>query len=157
PMPVEVGVKFRSDVAGFIDSIRFYKGAGNTGPHVGNLWSSSGTLLASATFTSESATGWQQVDFATPVAISANTTYVASYHTNTGHYAGDNNYFSSSGVDNAPLHALKDGVDGGNGVYNYGASSTFPNQTWESTNYWVDVVFSTASTVVPTVTSQTPA
>src|SRR5262249_437672 len=59
--------------------------------------------------------------------------------------------------DNAPLHALKDGVDGGNGVYNYGASSTFPNQTWESTNYWVDVVFSTASTVVPTVTSQTPA
>ena len=35
---VELGVKFRSDVAGYITGIRFYKGAGNTGTHVGHLW-----------------------------------------------------------------------------------------------------------------------
>ena len=82
---VEVGVKFTSDVAGTITGIRFYKGAGNTGTHVGNLWSSTGTLLATATFTSETASGWQQVTFATPVAITANTVYVASYHSNKGY------------------------------------------------------------------------
>ena len=36
-------------------------------------------LLATATFTSETATGWQQVTFANPVAIAADTVYVAAY------------------------------------------------------------------------------
>src|SRR6266568_5432069 len=39
---VELGVKFRSDVAGTVTGIRFYKGTGNTGTHVGNLWTSAG-------------------------------------------------------------------------------------------------------------------
>ena len=34
---VELGVKFRSDVAGAITGIRFYKATANTGTHVGNL------------------------------------------------------------------------------------------------------------------------
>jgi len=44
-------------------------------------------------------------------------------------------------VDSPPLHALANGVSGGNGVYGYGASSVFPTQTWSTANYWVDVVF----------------
>ena len=87
---VELGVKFRSDVAGFVTGVRFYKGAGNTGTHVGNLWSASGTLLATATFSGESASGWQQVSFSSPVAVTANTTYVVSYFAPNGHYAVDN-------------------------------------------------------------------
>ena len=138
---VELGVKFRSDIAGTITGIRFYKGSGNTGTHVGNLWTSTGTLLASATFTGETASGWQQVNFANPVAITANTVYVASYHTNVGHYSENQNYFATTGFDNPPLHALANGVSGGNGVYAYGSASAFPNQTWNSANYWVDVVF----------------
>ena len=101
--PVEIGVKFRSDVNGTITGIRFYKSSTNTGTHIGDLWTSTGTLLAQATFTGETASGWQQVNFATPVAIAANTTYVASYHAPNGHYAEDDNYFASSGVDTAPL------------------------------------------------------
>jgi len=75
------------------------------------------------------------------VSITANTVYVASYHANNGHYSYDNNYFSVNGVDNPPLHALANGVSGGNGVYAYGSSSIFPNQTWNACNYWVDVVW----------------
>ena len=45
---VELGVKFRSDVAGTITGIRFYKATANTGTHVGNLWTSTGMLLATA-------------------------------------------------------------------------------------------------------------
>jgi hypothetical protein len=138
---VELGVKFRSDVAGSITGIRFYKASANTGTHVGNLWSSTGTLLATATFTGETASGWQQVNFATPVSITANTVYVASYHANNGHFSFTDNYFSVNGVDNPPLHALANGVSGGNGVNAYGSTSVFPTQTWNARNYWVDMVW----------------
>jgi O-glycosyl hydrolase len=138
---VELGVKFKSDVAGRVTGIRFYKATANTGTHVGNLWSSAGTKLATATFSGETASGWQQVSFATPVAITSNTVYVASYHCTIGHYSEDDNYFASKGADNPPLHALANGVSGGNSVYAYGASSAFPNSTWNAANYWVDLVF----------------
>ena len=156
PNAVELGVKFRSDLNGFISGIRFYKGVNNTGTHVGNLWTSNGTLLATATFTNETASGWQQVDFATPVAISANTVYVASYHAPNGNYAADAPYFANAGVDNPPLHLLQDGVSGGNGVYTYGSSS-FPSSTFDSSNYWVDVVFTTDNGAPPTVVATSPA
>jgi hypothetical protein len=148
---VELGIKFRSDINGFITGIRYYKSSTNSGTHVGSLWSSTGTLLARATFSGETAAGWQQVSFASPVAVTANTTYVASYHANSGHYAGDTNFFANTSVDNAPLHALKNGVDGGNGVYIYNATPTFPTNTYQSSNYWVDVVFNTTAPVSSTI------
>ena len=70
------------------------QGIGNTGTHVGSLWSIGGTKLGSATFTGESASGWQQVNFATPVAVSANTTYVASYYAPNGRYSTTEGYFT---------------------------------------------------------------
>jgi methionine-rich copper-binding protein CopC len=151
----ELGVQFTSDVSGYITGIRFYKGGGNTGTHVGHLWTSTGTLLASATFTNETATGWQQVNFAQPVAIQANTTYVASYYAPVGHYAYSSAYFASVGADNAPLHALSNTAANGNGVFADGASGTFPNNSYNATNYWVDVVFS--NTLQPVVVGMTPA
>jgi O-glycosyl hydrolase len=137
----ELGVKFQSDVAGTITGIRFYKAAANTGAHVGNLWTSTGTRLATAAFSGETASGWQQVLFAAPVAITSNTVYVASYHCTGGHYSADLNYFASKGAHNPPLQALTNGVSDGNGVYAYGTSSAFPSLTWNAVNYWVDVVF----------------
>ena len=117
---VEVGVKFQATVNGTITGVRFYKGAGNTGTHTGKLWTSTGTLLASATFSNETATGWQQVNFSTPIAITANTTYVVWYRAPRGRYAADEQYFSAA-YTNAPLRALANGEQGGNGVYKYGA------------------------------------
>jgi len=43
--PIEVGVKFRVTQAGFITGVRFYKGTGNTGTHIGHLWSKAGANL----------------------------------------------------------------------------------------------------------------
>ena len=122
---MELGIKFRSELDGWINGIRFYKGPRNTGAHVGSLWNAAGQLLAQATFANESASGWQEVLFDVPVAITADTVYVASYHTEVGFYSGDTDYFAASGVDNPPLHALRDGESGGNGVYLYG-SGGFP-------------------------------
>ncbi|BBH67980.1 hypothetical protein ACTI_46650 [Actinoplanes sp. OR16] len=155
----EVGIRFRSDVAGQVTAIRFYKGSGNTGTHTGKLWTNTGTQLASITFSGESASGWQQATLPTPVTLAANTTHVVSYYAPNGHYAGDTGYFTTKGADNAPLHALRDGLDGVNGVYRYGAG--FPTESWASANYYVDVVFTpgaaTPDTTPPTVTTRTPA
>ena len=124
PNPVELGVKFQAATNGRILGIEFYKFPQNTGPHVADLWSATGALLATATFTNETASGWQQVNFSNPVPITAGTTYIASYHTN-GDYSGDHNLFASA-LTNGPLTAPASSTSGGNGVYAYGSSSLFP-------------------------------
>jgi hypothetical protein len=137
---VELGVRFQSAVAGKVTAIRFYKGSKNLGTHTAHLWNAAGTSLATATFSGETASGWQQVTLATPVAIAANTLYVASYHTAKGYYSANSNYFAS-GLTSGPLSAPSSASSGGNGVYFYGSASQFPANTYNATNYWVDVVF----------------
>jgi hypothetical protein len=118
--------------------VRFYKGTGNTGSHTGTLWSSSGAQLSSASFSNESASGWQEVRFATPVNVVAGTTYVASYFAPNGGYAVDAGYFANDYV-NGALKALASAPASGNGVFRYGGG--FPDGSFNSANYWVDVVF----------------
>ncbi|MEA2534508.1 MAG: large repetitive protein [Actinomycetota bacterium] len=145
---VVLGVAFTSDTNGFVSGVRFYKSSANTGTHVGALWSAGGQLLASATFTGESASGWQQVSFSSPVAVTAGTRYVASYLAPAGHYSVDAAGFSSAGVDNPPLHALANSTTP-NGLYLYSATSAFPTNSFNASNYWVDVVYQQGSVTVP--------
>jgi hypothetical protein len=154
PTPSEVGVKFTSDTFGAISGLRFYKATGNTGTHVGSLWTGDGQRLAQATFTNETASGWQTVSFASPVQVQPNTTYIASYHAPNGHYTATANYFyrapapgpnGGSTADSPPLHATRNTGSTVNGVYSYGPSSSFPTSSFGAANYWVDVVFSPAA------------
>ena len=158
---IELGVRFRTSVNGYITGVRFYKASGNTGTHAGTLWSATGEMLASATFTNETPSGWQQVNFSTPVAVTANTVYVASYHAPNGHYMYEHDFFLQAGVQNGPLYLLRDGESGGpNGVYLYGSNVVFPTSSYVSSNYSVDVVFDTtplADTTAPTITTKAPA
>ncbi|WP_143535267.1 DUF4082 domain-containing protein, partial [Rhizobium sp. N122] len=91
-----------------------------------------------ATFAGTTGSGWQTVNFSTPVTIAANTTYVASYHT-TGAYVATDSFFATA-VTSGPLTATASG----NGLYSYGGSGTtglFPTSTYNSANYYADVVF----------------
>ena len=153
---VTLGVKVTPTQPGYISGIRFYKSAANTGTHVGALWTASGTQLATGTFANETASGWQQLNFAQPVPVRANTTYVASYYAPNGHYSADSNYFASNSAGLAPIIAPQ---SASNGVYAYGSGIKFPNSSYQSTNYWVNVVMTTAgvSTTPPTVTTESPA
>jgi Domain of unknown function (DUF4082) len=139
PNPVELGVKFQTSTSSQITGFRFYKGQQNTGTHVAHLWSSAGALLASATFTNETASGWQQVNLSSPVTLTAGTTYVVSYHTN-GFYSANGSYFTTAHT-SGPLTAPATSASGGNGVYAYGSSGSFPRNTYNANNYWIDVVF----------------
>jgi hypothetical protein len=136
PSPNNIGVEFQVTSNGTISGIRFYKEPDNTGTHTGTLWTATGTKLATGTFASEPTQGWAELDFATPVQVTAGTTYVASYQTQTGHYA-----FTGGGlaapVTNGPLTALT-------GVYAYGSANTFPANTYQNSNFWVDVVFNSS-------------
>jgi Domain of unknown function (DUF4082)/Fibronectin type III domain len=143
-------VKFRAERDGFVAGVRFYKGTGNTGTHVGSLWTAAGTQLASATFTDETADGWQQVLFAQPVPVQAHTLYIASYFAPTGRYAADTGYFRPHEVVHSPLRLPSQGAINGNGVINDGGPGlpALPSPEHD-TNYWVDVVFATTAATPP--------
>jgi hypothetical protein len=141
---IALGVKFTADLGGFVTGLRFYKAAANTGSHVGSLYSVGGSLLAQATFTGESASGWQSVTFASPLPVVAGTTYVASYHAPNGRYSLTSAAFAAGPVDNPPLHALSN-LATANGVYSYSGSPVFPTSNFNATNYWVDVLFAPAT------------
>ena len=144
PAAYEVGVKFRSDIDGYVTGVRFYKGAGNTGTHVGHLWTAparcwqrhfhggDGHRLAAGRLRPAGANPGQH--HLRRLLLRPN-----------GHYSFNGNYFASAGVDSGVLHALSNAAGGGNGVFRDGTSG-FPNSTFNSANYWVDIVFSNTLT-----------
>ena len=90
------------------------------------------------------------MSFPTPVNVTANTTYVASYYAPRGHYSADSGYLyprpapatdGYSITDSPPLHVKRSTPGDGNGLYRYGASSGFPTASFQAENYWVDVAF----------------
>jgi hypothetical protein len=149
---VTLGVKFWSSQPGTIAGVRFYRGykASSSGYTV-KLFSAGGTLLASARTAKDTCAVpcWEEVNFASPISIAANTTYVAAYYTGNGRYA-DDQYGLTNGMTSGPLVAPASGQVGGNGVYTY--STGFPTQVWNASNYYVDISFTPSAPQV----AQTP-
>ncbi|PUA79779.1 N,N-dimethylformamidase beta subunit family domain-containing protein [Nocardioides currus] len=135
-----LGLRFVPTRDGQVTGVRFYKGPGNDGVHVGRLWSATGVELAQATFSAESATGWQQVSFASPVAVQAGQTYVVSYTAPQGRYAVLSDAFELAGIEADPLSVPGGFAGGESGVY-ANSPTGFPDQSFRNTNYYVDVLF----------------
>lgn len=142
---LELGFKFRSSVSGLVMGIRFYKRAQQSGTHTGSLWTSTGTRLATGTFTNETTSGWQEMYFDQPVLIQPDVTYVASYYAPNGEYAFTSGYFATASFTNGPLTALQSGTDGPNGLYLAAVGGGFPTETFNASSYWVDVLFDDAT------------
>ena len=92
--PVELGTAFSPTRDGVVQALRFHKGTGNGGTHVGSLWTSTGTRLAQVTFTGETPNGWQRAALSTPVRLTAGQTYVVSYLAPQGHYSATADFFA---------------------------------------------------------------
>lgn len=144
---VKVGVAFKASTSGTITGVRFYKSPGNDGIHTVDLWSVFGDPLATATVTHESSSGWQEASFGSPIAIVANTTYIASYLAPSGHYSHTANGLASS-ISRGPLTTLASG-----GRYGYGNGAPTSSS---AANYWVDPVFNASPGQAPKVTSTSP-
>ncbi|HEY3062619.1 MAG TPA: DUF4082 domain-containing protein, partial [Chloroflexota bacterium] len=150
---LELGLHFKPQLDGTITGIKFFKGdASNGGIHVGHLWTSTGTLLSTATFGGETASGWQSVNLPGPVAVTAGTDYVVSYFAPQGHYAGDIGAFATLDRDVGPLLAPHSTTTIPNGVFNASGTGGFPTGTFQGTNYWVDVIYSPGTGAPPTIT-----
>lgn len=145
---VELGMQFVADTAGSVTGIRFLKDAGNVGPHTVTLWTASGDRLATANVTSESTAGWQTALFDQPVAITAGTSYIASYHAPAGRYSYTIGGLAAA-ADRSPLH-----TPAGAGRYAYGTSAP---QATSNANYYVDPIFTIAPGTPPVVTALSPA
>lgn len=153
---ISLGMKFQSSVNGQVTGIRFYKAVNNVGTHVGQLWTNTGSLLGSVTFTNETASGWQQATLSTPISITAGQIYVVSYHSSQGFYSTSQSFFNTTSS-NGPLTAIANTLSL-NGLYLYTTSPAFPVNSYAASNYWVDIVFTsgTGDVTSPSVTATTP-
>ena len=140
---VELGAKFRTDDRRLITGVRFYKGARNTGTHVGHLWTAH-----------RHAARHRDVHQRDRVGLAAGalrhagrrrprtrpTSSPTSPRTATTRATID--YFADRRRrQRRRCTRLRDGEDGGNGVYRYGAERLVPRLDLAAENYWVDVVF----------------
>ena len=131
----EKGLAFYAVAAGQITAVRFWKASLESGTHVGKIWSSGGTLLGSVTFVNETASGWQQQSLASPLSISANTTYIVSVNTTKGYYV-----YTDDGLGSQVANGNLRSVVGNNG--RSGPIGLFPSNTvGDQPNFFRDVVF----------------
>lgn len=131
---VTLGLRFTADVDATLDALQIYVSEANAGAQSIALWSGDGTLLAEADGT-VAGSGWQTVPFDAPADLVAGEDYVVSYYAPNGAYAVSSNYFDAA-EDAGPISLQPNA-----GVYSYGyGGSTFPNESYYSSNYWVDVV-----------------
>ena len=140
--PVEIGVRFTVDVVGQVLAIRFYRGVAIDSGYSVHLWDADGNLLGiGLAVEGQSPTpGWQTVYLNSPVELQTGQTYIASYYASEGGYAADE-FGLTDGIESGPINLLPSDSLGGNGVYHYGLGGGFPTQTYNDTNYWVDVVY----------------
>ncbi len=156
PTDYELGMRFTASMDGSVTELKYYRGAvdaDNTDIRTLHLWLGSNTTtpLATATITSApGATGWQIATLATPISITAGTSYVVSYGT-TENYAKTDAYFATTHTDaSGLLTGPASSASNGNGVYAVGPG-LFPQFSGGGANYWADVTFApkTAGTSTP--------
>ncbi|WP_052676720.1 DUF4082 domain-containing protein [Microbacterium trichothecenolyticum] len=151
---VELGLRFSTELDGYASGVRFYKGAGNLGQHVGSLWDEAGVRLATVTFATESATGWQTARFSSPVPIIAGQTYTVSYTAPQGGYAYQERYWPYNARPSSPVKVTS--ATGANTAGVYGVAGQFPTSTWSDANYFVDVEFTKSDTSPLRIQLRTP-
>ena len=156
--PIEVGFKFKVTQVGTISAIRFYKysGNGNNTLYTVNLWTngnvgSPGTNLATASNSTLTGAGWKSIPISS-VTLYPGTVYVVSLFSFSGWYSFTNNYFPTTPDDPSrpPFIMIANNTDPagvGNGVWRYTATTAFPYNSGNATNYFVDLSFTTIFTL----------
>ncbi len=154
--PITLGLMFTTTQPGSVSGVRFYNpgGANPDGADYGRLWActhpkcssaggGTGTVMAEVHFAADDTQGWKEATFSEPVTIAPGVYYMISYYSASGWYPASSHYFDTNSVVSYPLYAP--GYEESNG--RFAAGSSFPSDTWQQTNYWVDVLFETTVAV----------
>jgi len=131
---VELGMRMVAEKDLRLHALRYYQGPGGIGSHTGTVWDSSGAQLATASFASTNEQGWHTAYLSTALDVTEGTEFTVSYHAPNGGYVHTPAQFAD-GKSNDDLR-----LEGSNGVFRYGNSSQ-PGSSWNSTNYFVDVLY----------------
>lgn len=140
---------FKSAVDGHLLGARFYSaaGAGQLPDEIGLFLVSDESLVASdpASWSGAAGSGWVTANFATPQALVAETAYkIAVLMSNDGAgfwYSSTHSYYTSTGVDNGPLHAFSiSALPSGQGTFNVGTVLEYPSSDFFDSNYWIDPI-----------------
>ena len=141
--PYELGIRLIPAVNGQITGIRFWNTPDEPNGHVGHIWSDTGALLSTVTFTAEGGAGWHTAYLTKPLNVIAGQTYTASVNINT-YYPDTLNALAAPGL---KTQWLASATTGPNGVY--GAPSTWPQTAYQASDYFRDIVFQPAGNVPP--------
>lgn len=145
-VPYELGTVFTPASDGTVTQVRFFKSAQESGQHVGHIWSyDDQKLLATVTFRTETGAGWQSATLAPPLWLKAGTRYVVTVNSNS--------YFTSTlgGLTNTITSGyLSTVADVDNGLF--GAPGAFPVKSFQHSNYFVDVTFRVADSLLTALT-----
>ncbi|WP_423299979.1 DUF4082 domain-containing protein [Glutamicibacter nicotianae] len=140
--PVELGLKFTAQQDLQIHALRYYQGPLGQGTHTGTIWDAQGTKLATVQFATGTAQGWRTAYLAEPVSMAQGSEFTISYHAPAGGYV----YTAGEFANGKSTTALS--LSGANGLYAYGAGS-IPASSWNSTNYFVDLAYTTGQSPSP--------
>lgn len=135
--PVTLGMRFTPKANGQVTGVMYYRNF--PGTVTGQLWTATGTLLASTTF-SDNTAGWKSALFTNPVNVVTGTEYIISYFESAGQYYTSYGFFPKSFPNyDAPASA-----------YNYGNAVSFPALSFPGSNYFVEPIFKTVAACPPT-------
>jgi hypothetical protein len=139
--PGAVGLRFMSTVAGEITGIRFYRFAGSGNGQIGYLFDESHAELAEANFPPDTL-GWVTAEFTTPIAIEADTPYMAVQYLPSGYVPYKINVFTSDvTVGNLTAYEDEGGVGLRNGTFCVCGAGSYPEGGFSAVNWFVDVEF----------------
>jgi hypothetical protein len=157
---VTVGITLTFDVAGTVTGAWFYAPATvGSGTYEAAFWVlthgdagdlGTGTLLANQAFTSITAGAWNFVAFSSGVAVDSSHAYPITLRSSEGRYAATGAFFTSALV-NGHITGVQNGSDpvGLGALYNGrfvdGSIAAFPNKTFNSNAYFVDVEFTASA------------
>lgn len=132
---VELGVQLTTSAPITVEGLRYHRGTDPGAGGTGTIWSAEGTALATVDFGTDTDPGWHTALLDEPLSLAAGTTFTISRHSPDGGYA----YTSGGFTDGHSAGALN--LTEANGRFVYGSGGVVPTQTWGSTNYFVDLLY----------------
>ncbi len=138
PTARQLGVRFKSDVAGAITRLRLFRRA-ESSARTAYVWTTGGVRVGRADFPAAGKHGgWQEQELLAPVTVPANTTMVAAFVAPSGEAAP----YLPGGFD-TPLRRgpLQTDPDGSGSVSVSGSVSALPSTSEGNDNYMIDVNF----------------
>lgn len=145
---VELGMRLKTAEHISVHAIRYYQGPLGSGAKSGTIWDEQGRALTTVDFAASTGTGWRIAYLEDPLDLPAGTTFTVSYFAPNGGYVHTGNDFDG-GRTNGVLS-----LEGSNGLFGYGLASQVPTGSWNNTNYFVDIVYSTAEQLSPEATEE---